>query len=186
MAIPALTDSLERNRRLSFTIAFASFLLINYIRWNDLQPWDRLDHWRSDWRTYAYLALTPIMAWSWVLAGIGYGKKYLNKKHRALSYLNEAVYPFYILHQSVMLVLIYYIVQVQETILMKYLFTVAATLFVSMGIYHVLIRPFGIMRFLFGMKPKAKMNIKQASPEEVMVKRESVLLTTYYQQLTKS
>jgi peptidoglycan/LPS O-acetylase OafA/YrhL len=156
MAIPSLMDSIERNRRLSFTIAFLSFILINYVRWNDHEPWDTLVNWRSDWRTYAFLALTPIMAWSWVLTGLGYGKKYMNKKHRVLDYINQAVYPFYILHQSVMLVLVYYIVQTTESILMKYLFTVGATFFVSMCIYHLLIRPFGVMRFLFGMKPKEK------------------------------
>ncbi|WP_315824352.1 acyltransferase family protein [Paraflavitalea speifideaquila] len=54
MAIPALMESIERNRRLSFTIAFLSFILINYIRWNDHEPWDTIANWRSDWRTYAF------------------------------------------------------------------------------------------------------------------------------------
>lgn len=156
ISIPAFMESIERNRRISLTIAFLSLVLISYVRWNNLDPWDTLANWRTDWRTYVYLALTPVMAWSWVLTGIGYGKKYLNKRHKALDYLNQAVYPFYILHQSVMLVLVYYIVRVQESILMKYLFTAVVTLFISMCIYHVLIRPFGLMRFLFGMKPKEK------------------------------
>lgn len=160
MAIPGMVECLERNRRVSFTIAFLSLILLNYLRWNNLEPWDTLANWRTDWRTYATLALTPIMAWSWVLTGIGYGKRYLNKKLRVLDYLNQAVYPFYILHQSVMLVLVYYIVQVQETIGMKYIFTVGVTFFVSMGIYHLLIRPFPVMRFLFGMKPREKMAAK--------------------------
>lgn len=156
MAIPRMVESLERNRRVSFMIAFLSLILLNYLRWNNIEPWEFWTDWRNDWRTYAYLAITPIMAWSWVLTGIGYGKRYLNKKHRVLDYLNQAVYPFYILHQSVMLVLVYYIVQVQETIGMKYIFTVGVTFFLSMGIYHLLIRPFPVMRFLFGMKPKEK------------------------------
>ncbi|WP_315824351.1 hypothetical protein [Paraflavitalea speifideaquila] len=124
------------------------------------------------------------MAWSWVLTGLGYGKKYMNKRHKALDYINQAVYPFYILHQSVMLVLVYYIVQVQESILMKYLFTVGATFFVSMSIYHLLIRPFGVMRFLFGMKPKEKQEpapggSNQQSPyktKEQFLKHESAVV----------
>lgn len=156
ISMPAFVESIERNRRISFTIAFLSFMLINYVRWNDIEPWNTIANWRTDWHTYAYLALTPIMAWSWVLTAIGYGKKYLNKRHKALDYLNQAVYPFYILHQTVMLVVVYYVVKVQESILMKFLFTVFATLFISMCIYHLLIKPFGIMRFLFGMKPKEK------------------------------
>ncbi|HEY0274384.1 MAG TPA: hypothetical protein VGC22_14420, partial [Chitinophaga sp.] len=70
-------------------------------------------------------------------------------------YLNEAVYPFYILHQTVIVVLCYVIVQApHESILSKYSFTVGVTFFISMGIYHLFIRPFALTRFLFGMKPR--------------------------------
>lgn len=169
IANPVFMDSIERNRRLSFTIALLSVLLFNYIRWNGHEPWDTIANWRTDWRTYAFLALTPIIAWSWVLTGVGYGKRYLNKQHRVLDYVNQAVYPFYILHQTVIVILVYYVVQTTDTILMKYLFTVLATFVITMSIYHLLIRPFGVMRFLFGMKPKGK------EPESSNVNRESAL-----------
>jgi glucan biosynthesis protein C len=157
VAVPGLMDSVERNRRVSLTIGVLALFVIDYVRWNDLSPWDSLPNWRSDWRTYAFITLTPIMAWGWLLAIVGYGKQYLNKKHRVQDYVNQAVYPFYILHQSAMMVIVYYVVQVNDTILMKYLFTVILTLCISMGIYHTLIRPFAVMRFLFGMKPKKKL-----------------------------
>lgn len=176
MAIPSLVESLERNRRISLTVAFLSIIAINYFRWNSIEPWDTITNWRQDWRTYAFLALTPLMAWSWVLTAIGYGKRYLNRTHRALDYINQAVYPFYILHQTVMLVFVYYFVQIEETIGMKYVFTIGATFFVSMLIFQVLIRPFGVMRFLFGMKPAGKKAPRRAvqpvapvSPDPVLV-----------------
>ncbi|MBO9563934.1 MAG: acyltransferase family protein, partial [Niastella sp.] len=156
IANPVFMDSIERNRRISFTIALLALLLFNYIRWNDHEPWDNIVNWRSDWRTYGFLALSPILAWSWLLTAVGYGKRYLNKQHRVLDYVNQAVYPFYILHQTVIIILVYYVVQTTDTILMKYLFTVVGTLVICMGIYHLLIKPFGVMRFLFGMKPKGK------------------------------
>lgn len=151
-----LMDSIERNRRFSFMIAFLSIIVINYFRWNDLQPWDVLDNWRTDARTYAFLALKPISAWAWVFTAIGYGKKYLDRSHPVLGYINQAVYPFYILHQTIIVILSYYIVQTNETVWMKYLFTVLFTFFLSMGIFHLFISPFSIPRFLFGMKPKQK------------------------------
>jgi hypothetical protein len=150
----SLMDSIERNRRFSFSIAFLSIIIINYFRWNDLEPWDLLNNWREDYRTYAFFALKPICAWAWVLTAIGYGKRYLNKSHPALSYINQAVYPFYILHQTIIVILSWYIVQVNETVWMKYLFTVLFTFFLSMGIFHLFIRPFSIPRLLFGMKTK--------------------------------
>lgn len=156
IAQPSLMDSLERNRYTSLLVAFLSIVAINYLRWNDLQPWDTLANWRHDPRTYAYLALKAVCAWGWVLAAIGYGKKYLDKPHPALSYLNQAVYPFYILHQTIIVILAYYVVQTSDTIGAKYLFIVITTFILSMGIYHLLIRPYPVSRFLFGMKPAAK------------------------------
>jgi len=156
IANPVFMDSLERNRRFSLGLAFIAILAINYLRWNNKEPWDSIPGWRDDVRTYAYLALMSVNAWVWVLAAIGYGKRYLNKRHRILDYLNQAVYPFYILHQTVILVLVFYIVKVQESIGMKYFFVVIVTFLLSMGIFHLFIRPFAPMRLLFGMKPKAR------------------------------
>jgi glucan biosynthesis protein C len=146
-----LMDSLERNRQFSLMLAFTCFLLINYMRWNDHEPWDHID-----FRTYAYLALRSACAWLMVLTAIGYGKRYLDKKHPALNYLNQAVYPFYVLHQTIIVILTYYIVKTNETIGMKYAFTVIVTFLLSMAIFHIFIRPYTIIRFLFGMKQKER------------------------------
>jgi glucan biosynthesis protein C len=156
IAHPLFMGSLERNRRFSLAIAFLSIISINYIRWNGIEPWDVIPNFRGDWRTYGYLALGPVTAWAWVFTAIGYGKKYLNRPHKSLDYINQAVYPFYILHQTVIVVLVYYIVRTEESIIAKYLFTTILSFIISMIILHVFIRPYNVMRFLFGMKPKKK------------------------------
>jgi peptidoglycan/LPS O-acetylase OafA/YrhL len=94
-----------------------------------------------------------------VFTAIGYGKRYLNKQHRVLDHINQAVYPFYILHQTVIVILVYYVVQTNDTILMKYLFTVVVSFLATVSIYHVLVKPYNVMRFLFGMKPKGAKKI---------------------------
>jgi len=154
---PKLMDSLERNRRFALTIGFLGFLLLDYLRWNKIEPGHEAWPFHTDTFDPLFYSLFPIVAWGWVLALVGYGKKYLNRKLKVLDYLNQAVYPFYILHQTVIVVLVYYIVQVpNESILSKYLYTVAMTLFITVGIYHLLVRPYAVTRFLFGMKPKDK------------------------------
>ena len=153
---PALMDSLEKNRRISLTIAVLSIFIINYLRWNQLEPYNLFADWQHDWRMYLYRSLYPLTAWAWVFAAIGYGKRYLNKKHKVLDYINQAVYPFYILHQTVIIIVVYYVVQTTDTIIMKYLFTVIVSFLVTMSIYHLFIQPFVVTRFLFGMKPKKK------------------------------
>ena len=154
---PKLMDSLERNRRFALTIGFLSLMMWEVMRWNKIEP----DH--SAWPfhhilfSYAFTALRPIIAWGWVLALVGYGKHYFNRSHKVLNYLNQAVYPFYILHQTVIVLVVYYIVQTSnESILSKYIYTVGITFFVTVLTYHLLIRPYALTRFLFGMKPKDK------------------------------
>jgi peptidoglycan/LPS O-acetylase OafA/YrhL len=150
---PTLMDSLQRNRRFAITIGFISLLAIYYL-W--LNPPANGAHW-SDLRGNIFRLLSALTAWSWVLGLVGYGKHYLNWTHPALAYLNQAVYPFYILHQTVIVILAYYITRnTSDTVLMKYMYTVGVTLFITMGIYHLLIRPYPVMRFLFGMKLSAK------------------------------
>lgn len=152
MCVPSLISSLERNRRTSLTVGVIAIILLNYLRWNDLQPQKVITNWQESGWTFAYLALYPTVAWFWVFAAIGYGKRYLNKKLSAMDYINSAVYPFYILHQTVIVVLAFYVVKTTDTILLKYIFIVLVAFTLSILIYHLFIRPFALMRFLFGVK----------------------------------
>jgi glucan biosynthesis protein C len=160
---PSLMESLQRNRRFAITIGFIGILAVNYL-WLNPPPnnaaWGYL-------RGYSFRGLSAIVGWAWVLGLVGYGKQYLNRPHKSLNYLNQAVYPFYILHQTVIVILAYYIVQTNDTVIMKYIYTVAVTLFITMGIYHLLVKPYPVMRFLFGMKPLEKKQKVEVSKLEV-------------------
>jgi glucan biosynthesis protein C len=172
LRFPALALSLERNRRVSLTAGVASFLFVNYLRWNDLEPADRIIDLSSAVKTYAYLSLYAITAWCWVFGIIGYGRRYLNNYHFSLRYLNEAAYPFYILHQSVIVVIAFYVVKTSDTILSKYLFLVITSLITSIFIYHLFIRPFAWIRFLMGgkMKPGLPGNMGVTAKTKIITK----------------
>ena len=86
------------------------------------------------------------------VGNLGYGKRYLNKGSELLTYSNKAVYPFYILHQTVIVTVGYYVVQTNDGAVFKYMFILGACFVISMGIYHLYIRPFKSMRILFGSK----------------------------------
>jgi len=43
--------------------------------------------------------------WCWILVCVGFGRRYLNRNSPLLQRANEAVFPFYILHQTVLIVL---------------------------------------------------------------------------------
>lgn len=141
-------DEIEARRRASLTLAFLSIVAIDAIRWNGATP----DFEYSLANTLYYL-LQGFNAWCWVLAFLGYGKRYLNRPSRLLARLNEGIYPFYILHQTVIVVVGFYVVRVEESILAKYLFVSTVSILVSWAIYDLLVRPVPVLRFLFGMKP---------------------------------
>jgi glucan biosynthesis protein C len=93
------------------------------------------------------------LTWFSVLMTVGYGYRYLNINKPILKHLNEAVYPFYILHQTVIVLIGYKILT--ETSLGIYdgfLVVSLSSLVVCAVIYLVLIRPFRLIRVLFGMK----------------------------------
>jgi hypothetical protein len=87
-----------------------------------------------------------------ILACMGFGRHYLNYGSPVLDYTNKAVYPFYILHQTVLIVVGYYVILTNWSITAKYLFIVVATFFVSGLIYEFLIRRWKMLRVLFGVK----------------------------------
>jgi glucan biosynthesis protein C len=178
---PSLMESLQRNRRFAVTIGFLGILAVNYL-W--LNPPAHGAEW-SYLRGYTFRALSSMTGWAWVLGLVGYGKQYLNRPHKSLGYLNQAVYSFYILHQTVIVILAYYIVQTNDTVIMKYIYTVGVTLFITMGIYHLLIKPYPVMRFLFGMKSlrqaggtdvERMLAERKIDPEQPMVEKVGVLV----------
>src|SRR5512136_2467955 len=101
-------------------------------------------------------ALRGLSAWCCVLAALGMGMHYLNFSAPFLSYANEAVLPFYILHQTVLLSVGYFVVQWGIPDLHKWMIILVASFTIIMSLYEFLIRRFNVMRFLFGMKPLSK------------------------------
>jgi peptidoglycan/LPS O-acetylase OafA/YrhL len=90
--------------------------------------------------------------WICVLAFFGLGKQYLTKRTPRLDYANEAVLPFYILHQTVLVVVGYFVLQWAFPDMLEWVIIVVISFVVIMAIYEYLVRRWNVMRFLFGMK----------------------------------
>jgi hypothetical protein len=99
-------------------------------------------------------AFRGLMGWCWIIGLIGTGSRLLNFNNKILSYANEAVLPFYILHHSVILLAGAYVVKWGSGIGTKFLIIAALSMAIIMAIYELLIRRIYILRFLFGMKRK--------------------------------
>jgi peptidoglycan/LPS O-acetylase OafA/YrhL len=91
--------------------------------------------------------------WFWVLALLGLGHRYLSNPGRVLRYLSESSYPFYILHQTVIVVIGYYVVRTDAPLGIKFVLIVVASLIATFGLYEALIRRWNPLRLAFGMNP---------------------------------
>ncbi len=105
--------------------------------------------------TFSYqleLVFIPLNYWSWILAIFGFAAKYLNKANTKLTYANEAVYPFYILHQTILMIIGFYIKDLNLSFIIKFSMMIFGTFFVSWFLYEFFIRRWMIIRPLFGLK----------------------------------
>ena len=95
-----------------------------------------------------------LTAWGWALFVLDLARTHLDSPSRLLAYGNETIMPFYLLHQPVIILIAYWVVQLDAAIFPKALIVVAGSLLITLGLIEVLIRPFKPIRMLFGMKPR--------------------------------
>ncbi|MCP4157442.1 MAG: acyltransferase [bacterium] len=158
---PRIRDIMLKQRRFNLIAAILSTVFMYLVFWvrfeyTPLVRWGQLYH-------LAAMAVT----WLWVVAFIGYGRKFLAFKKPVLKYANEAIYPFYILHQTVIIFFGYYLIPWQVGIFTKFAVVSTVSLVSSLAIYYLFIRPFAVMRVLFGVKlvkEKAIVKVTQPAP----------------------
>jgi len=97
-----------------------------------------------------------LVSWTLVTTLLGYGQIWFTKSSVLLSKSNEAIYPFYILHQTIIVVIGYYLIQYDLPIGVKILLLLVTTFPIIVLVYRFLVYPFTVTRVLFGMKKKIK------------------------------
>lgn len=152
-SIEGVWTVLVNKRKLSLMLGAILPLILTLFVWGSTFEflWEQYS-----WFIYAYAVIKWLAIVAWLFAALGYGKIYLNKPGKVLTYANESVYPLYILHQSVELVFAYYIIQLDWGVFPKFALLVIATFGVSLLIYELFIKRYSLTRLLFGMKPKPK------------------------------
>lgn len=121
----------------------------------------------ATWQYLSGSALWCLCTWCWLLAVLGFGFQHLNRNMPVLRYANEAVLPFYILHQPVILSLAFFVVQWTIPGLLKFLIILGGACVIVMTLYEFLVRRFNLLRFLFGMKLAVKPRLDFAKEIQV-------------------
>lgn len=130
-------------------LVFSTILFYSYYYSPDLSDYLSLDMRWSIWWLVCCL-----VAWSAFLTILGYAQCYFTKTPKWVSLSNELIYPFYIFHQTVIVVIGYYVIAWQAPISLKIISLFTLSFVVTSVICWFIVKPSNILRFLFGLKPK--------------------------------
>jgi surface polysaccharide O-acyltransferase-like enzyme len=150
---PRIGRAIERNGKVALALMVPVMAtIVSIVVGYGLAEGAELSHWM-----YGVLGpLSMINATLVIVTMLSYGKRYLNADSRALRYLSQASYPFYILHLVPIALIAYFVMQWNLGAVASYLIIVPASFAGTFLIYEVVVRRTSVTRFLFGVKQPRK------------------------------
>ena len=142
-------EQLRRNRHAMLALAIASYLLMlgAFVSFEDA------DSIPSTWMTLIW-SLWGVMEWAAIAAILGYARSWNPADSPLLRYLTVAVFPFYILHQTVIVLLAHNLEPLHLMPALEGPLLIAATFGLCLLGYEI-IRRIAWLRPLFGLKREA-------------------------------
>jgi hypothetical protein len=144
------TRAMERHRVPALLVGIPTFVL-GYLAYKATQQWSLLP------RELLMSFIRGVLCWSWLVAICGFASRYLRFSNGFLKYANEAVLPFYILHQTVILSVGFYILRLHTHLWLEYLIIATISFAAIMAMYELFIRRVNVLRVLFGMKARRRL-----------------------------
>jgi len=144
----SFADTIARQRRLFLGLGLAYIFFEKVLDWTGTAPAWGYNPWNM-----TCLGLGAFNTWCWVLAFLGFGKAWLNHTNAFLRYATESALPFYILHQTVIIAVGFYVIQRPWPIFPKFVVIQLATLTLVPLILDLLVKRVNGLRFCFGMMP---------------------------------
>ncbi|MEX5747104.1 acyltransferase family protein [Massilia sp. X63] len=108
-------------------------------------------------------AVYALLAWSAMVAACGFAARHLDRDGPARRYLNEAIFPLYIVHQTVIVVLAHALKPLRIAPGVEAVLLVVFTLTLGFGV-HAMVRRIGLLRPLFGLGPRPRDAAPRHSP----------------------
>ncbi len=141
-----IVQTLVDYRRVCLGVSLVTYLLFLLIQDGMIfsEPGSRLD-----W--VARAMIQTLNGWSWLLTVMAWAAAWLNRPSRALSYMNTAILPWYVLHQTLTIVLAWYLAPLGLNTWLEAFLVLAGTV-VGCALSYELIRRTTVTRFLFGLK----------------------------------
>jgi glucans biosynthesis protein C len=93
--------------------------------------------------------------WLVITGALGFGKRYLDRASRTQKHLAEGSYPTYILHQTVIVIVAFYMVRMAAPEPVQWFVLLLAAVAGTFALYEI-VRRVNVLRFLFGMRSRGK------------------------------
>lgn len=119
----------------------------------------------STTRNLIWHILSTSLGWSCSITIIGFARQYLNFNNQFRGPANEGIYPFYLVHQPLIIIIAAPIVNIELFPGMKALMITLTGLALFFLIYTFMIKPFNYVRILAGMKPRKKEKLSEQHKE---------------------
>jgi hypothetical protein len=148
--------AIEGRRNVSLAMGAALMSLIYIWRWGAGEP---ASDYSPAW--LLYMIIHGFNSWFWVIAILGFGSKYLSFSNRILQYSSEAALPYYVLHQTAIVVIGYYVIRWDMSVMGKFSIICILTMALIAVTYEAFVKRTNLTRSLFGMKGKKHKPIEQ-------------------------
>lgn len=157
---PAMLAALNHQRWSSLGVGIAAYATLYAVYFKGvilpvIAPADR--------PIYAVLAAANTLAW--LFAAIGFANRYLTMRPKFLAHATEAVYPVYMLHQTVTVIAVYWLLSFAVPPVVGFLSAAFLTFAVTAALYAGVVRPVPFLRPLFGLKSAYKKMTRPLSPK---------------------
>ena len=140
---PGLWRELAELRWFTLPVAVVTYLLLMVYR--EILPDD------PDALTdFAFMLVIYLNRWTWLLAVLGWGHRLLNREFRWLEYARHAVYPWYVLHQTITVVAGFALTRLSPGPVAEPLLLIAVTFGGCALLHHFVVRRMGRFGLLLG------------------------------------
>lgn len=180
-ATHALVDDWYNHAQYFFLFALGALMAAQTQLWAKMEAlrWTSLALWLASWALIVCywsipeaLANTPevtqwkpvfrtiycLCQWAPILTVCGFGRRHLNFDSAKRRYLTEAVFPVYILHQTLIVTMAHWMKPIKLAPSIEGVFLIVLTFAISFGVFEV-VRRIAVLRPLFGLgRPSAQPN----------------------------
>ncbi|WP_394221163.1 acyltransferase family protein [Alteromonas gracilis] len=150
MLRPALYAEIMNRRYVSLTIAILLYSVIILDRHNMLGPTGEL---MASSRGFRILVgvIVVLNHWAWLAAILGFGRKYLSSPSRVVNYLNKGILPYYIVHQTIIVMAAFYLSSRVSSTLWEFI-SISLLTVAGCALTYEIAKRFLVLRFLFGLR----------------------------------